>query len=169
MELHTARLTLRPIGAGDLKSTHKYSTDLDVTKYMLFLPNKTEAETLSFLMFAEGEWAKDKPDDFEFAICLYGVHIGGISLVKVDNFIYEIGWILDKAYHGNGYCTEAAKEVVRFAKTIGAIKIIAQCDSRNYSSYHVMEKLGMTRTEIGKRTYRDDRGAANEYTYVLEI
>ena len=30
-----------------------------------------------------------------------------------------------------------------------------------------MEKLGMIRTEVGERTYRDGRGTAKEYTYTL--
>ncbi len=167
VELHTARLVLRPIGRDDFKTAHKYQTDPDVTKYMLFLPDKTEVDTFNFLLFAESEWQKDKPDDYEFAICLDGAHIGGINLAHIGDDVYEMGWIIDKPYQGNGYCTEAAKELVRFAKSIGARKIIAQCDWRNYASYHVMEKLGMVRTEIGERTYRDGRGTAKEYTYTL--
>lgn len=167
VELHTARLVLRPIGRDDFKTAHKYATDPDVTKYMLFLPDKTEADTFNFLLFAESEWQKDKPDDYEFAVCLDGAHIGGINLAHIGDDVYEMGWIIDKPYQGNGYCTEAAKELVRFAKSIGARKIIAQCDWRNYASYNVMEKLGMVRTEIGERTYRDGRGTAKEYTYTL--
>ncbi len=169
VELHTARLVLRPIGSDDFKTAHKYATDPDVTKYMLFLPAKTEADTLKFLLFAESEWKKAKPDDYEFAICCDGVHIGGIDLVHIGDDVYEIGWIIDKPYQGKGFCTESAKEVVRFAQKSGAKKIIAQCDWRNHASYHVMEKLGMVRTEIGKRTYRDGRGRAKEYTYTLYI
>ncbi len=127
VELHTARLVLRPIGLNDFKTAHKYAADPDLTKYMLYLPDKTEADTLNFLLFAENEWKKINPDDFEFAICCNGAHIiGGINLAHIGNDIYEMGWIIDKPYHGNGYCTEAAKEVVLFAKSLGANKIIAQ-------------------------------------------
>ena len=49
------------------------------------------------------------------------------------------------------------------------LRPIAQCDWRNRAGYHVMEKLGMTRTAVGVRTYRDDRGTAAEYTYTLDF
>lgn len=74
VELHTARLALCPIRLGDLKTAHKYAIDPYVTKYMLFLPYKTETYTFNFLSFAESEWQKDNPDDYEFAICLDGSH-----------------------------------------------------------------------------------------------
>ena len=160
---------LRPIGRGDFETVHQYATDPDMTKYMLFLPDKSEADTFNFLSFAESEWNKVTPCDYEFAICCNGTHIGGINLAHIGDGVYEMGWIIDKPYQGNGYCTEAAKELVRFAKSIGAKKIIAQCDWRNYASYHVMDKLGMVRTETGERTYRDNRGTAKEYTYTLVL
>lgn len=165
----TARLALRQIELGDLKTAHKYASDSDVTKYMLFLPYKTETDTLNFLSFAESEWQKDNPDDYEFAICLDGTHIGRINLARIGDGVYETGWIIDKSFQGKGYCTEAAKEVVRFAQSISARKIIAQCDWRNSASCRVMQKLGMTLTETGKRTYRDGSGTATEYTYTLSF
>lgn len=169
MELRTARLVLRPIGVGDLATAHKYSSDPEVTKYMLFLPAKTQADTLEFLQFAESEWRRLTPNDFEFAICLGGTHIGGINLWRIGDDVYEMGWIIDKPHQGNGYCTEAAKSVVHFAESLGAKRIIAQCDWRNHASMRVMEKLGMTLSEVGQRTYRDDRGTAKEFTYALEL
>lgn len=168
VELRTERLVLRPIVLKDFECTHEYTTDPDVTKYMLNLPNKSESDTRNFLLFAETEWKKEHPDDYEFAIFHDGVHIGGINLALLGDGVYGMGWIINKLYQGHGYCTEAAKEMVHFAKGIGAKKIVARCDWRNCASYHVMEKIGMVRTGIGQRAYCDGRGIAHEYTYTLD-
>ena len=169
LELSTNRLTLRPLSTKDLISTHKYASDLDVTKYMIYLPNRSENETLEFLQYAEAEWSKDLPESYEFAICLNGVHIGAISVSLVENNTYELGWVLDKEYQGHGYCTEAARELMRFAKSLGAKQLIAHCDTRNVASRRVMEKLGMGLVLEQKRQYRDERGAAREYLYSMTV
>lgn len=169
LEFKTSRLTLRPLSTKDLSTTHKYATDLDVTKYMIYLPNHNVEETLEFLQWCKEEWGKNTPDDYEFAICLNGNHIGAISLSQVEGACYELGWVLQKPYHGNGYATEAARELVRFAKSLGAQKLIAHCDTRNVASRRVMEKLGMKLVLEQDRQYLDERGAAREYEYAMVL
>ena len=167
--LNTGRLTLRPLSTKDLATTHEYAADLDVTKYMIYLPNHSVQETLDFLQWCEAEWNKDQPDDYEFAICLNSKHIGAISLSQVEGTCYELGWVLQKPYHSNGYATEAAHELVRFAKSLGAQKLIAHCDTRNIASRRVMEKLGMELVLEQDRQYLDERGAAREYEYAMAL
>ena len=169
VQFNTDRLTLRPLTTRDLLTAHKYATDLDVTKYMINLPNQNIVETLEFLLWCEDEWEKDIPTDYEFAICLNDNHIGAISLSQVDDFCYELGWILDKGYQGNGYATEAARELTRFAKSLGAKKLIAHCDTRNVASRRVMEKLGMKFVLEQDRQYSDERGKAREYEYAMTL
>ena len=169
LELTTNSLTLRPLSTSDLATTHKYATDLDVTKYMIYLPNHSIEETLGFLQWCEAEWNKEQPNDYEFAICLNGKHIGAISLSQVEGTCYELGWVLDQEYHGNGYATEAARELVRFAKSLGAQKLIAHCDTRNVASRRVMEKIGMKLVREQDRQYLDERGAASEYEYAMAL
>ena len=148
-------------------TAHKYAADLDVTKYMINLPNLNIVETLEFLQWCEAQWNKDQPDDYEFAICLNGKHIGAISLSQVNGTCYELGWVLGKRYHGKGYATEAAHELVRFATSLGAQKLVAHCDTRNVASRRVMEKLGMVLVLEQDRQYSDERGAAREYEYAM--
>ena len=169
IQFNTDRLTLRPLTSRDLLTAHKYASDVDVTKYMINLPNHSIVDTLEFLLWCEDEWEKDIPTDYEFAICLNDKHIGSISLSQVDDFCYEFGWILDKDYQGNGYATEAARELTRFAKSLGANKLIAHCDTRNVASRRVMEKLGMTLVLEQERKYLDERGVACEYEFAMRI
>lgn len=170
MELITERLVLRPLALKDLQTTHEYASDKDTCKYMIFLPNKTIDETAEFLQAVERNWNAEKPMSYEFAICLDGRHIGAISIAHESKLVGEIGWILNSAYQGRGYCTEAATALVRFAKTaLKLSKIVAHCDTRNIASYRVMEKLGMRRVCESGREYFDERGIAREYEYAMDL
>ena len=167
--LNTSRLMLRPLSTNDLTTTHKYASDLNTTKYMYYLPNHNIGETLAFLHDAEMEWSKANPEFYEFAICLDGDHIGAVSLSHVEDDRYELGWIVDKHYQGHGYATEAARELVKLAKTLDAKQVIAHCDTRNIASRRVMEKIGMTFVLEQKRQYLDERGIAKEYMYSMKL
>ena len=61
MEIKTSRLILRPMSMEYLESTHKYASDQENTRYMLFLPNNTLEETIGYLGDAEEEWKKEAP------------------------------------------------------------------------------------------------------------
>jgi len=144
MLLQTPRLTLRPVTQADLSTTHTYAGDLENTRFMMFLPYADEAETAAYLADAESQWRMDAPERYEFAICLAGAHIGGITLyMQEDRSEAELGWVLHKAHWRKGYVTEAALAVMDFARSLGVRRIFACCDSENVASYRTMEKLGM--------------------------
>ncbi len=170
MEIYTKRLVLRPLSPNDLQTTHEYASDKETCKYMVFLPNKTIDETAEFLQAVERNWNAEKPLSYEFAICADGRHIGAISIALESESVGEFGWILNCAYQGRGYCTEAAKALVRFAKaTLKLDKLVAHCDTRNVASYRVMEKLGMRRICESRREYFDERGIASKYEYAMDL
>lgn len=167
-ELCTERLTLRPLTTRDLLTTHSYASDAELTKYMMHLPNRSVVDTRDFLLSAEAEWQKPRPSFYEFAVCLRGEHIGAVSLYLNDNS-GEIGWILNKSFQNNGYCIEAARRVVDFARSLKLKKLVAHCDTRNAASRRVMEKLEMKYVRAQSRKYPDERGLAEEYLYELEL
>lgn len=165
MEIRTERLMLRPLGMQDIDTCNEYAMDAENCRYMIYLPNKTSAETLAFLQSCEVGWQQDPITVFEFAITLDGRHIGAVSIAKEDCGM-EIGWILNRAYQGKGYAFEAARALMDFAiEVLDADCIVAHCDTRNAPSYRLMEKLGMRRVDEGEREYPDERGIAREYTY----
>lgn len=170
MILQTQRLLLVPQGTEYLLSTHKYASDYENTVFMMHLPNKDLNETKSFLMEVEAEWKKDKPEFYEFAILLNQEHIGGVCVyLEKEETVGELGWIIRKDYWGNGYATEAAREVMNFAiQELNVKKIIAHCDSENMNSYHVMAKLGLSLTSItsGRKNKSSDE-ERKEMTYSL--
>jgi RimJ/RimL family protein N-acetyltransferase len=169
-ELHTKRLVLRPLGAGDQDSTHQYASDVEHTRYMIFLPNKTPEDTRQFLARVEAEREKPAPAFYEFAVTVDSRHIGAVSLsLSDDRQEGEMGWILAKEAMGKGYAAEAAAALRDFALDELRIKrLTATCDSRNTPSQRLMEKLGMhLEYDDGKRQYTDERGEASECGYAL--
>jgi len=58
----------------------------------------------------------------------------------------EIGWRLARPAWGNGYATEAAREVLRFGfEEVGLDEIVSMTTPANRRSRAVMERLGMSR------------------------
>jgi dihydroorotate dehydrogenase len=90
--IKTKRLGIIPLNSSMLETTHIYATDLNVTKYMLFLPNKSIEETKSFLEYVEDCWKKNDlvvNKTFECAIIYQGEHIGAVSLY-IENEIAAV-------------------------------------------------------------------------------
>lgn len=165
MQIQTERLVLRPLGTQDLDSCNEYAMDAETTKYMLFLPNKTSAETLAFLQGCEENWNQNPVTSYEMAVTLEGRHIGAVSIV-INGEKGVIGWVLNKAYQGRGYAFEAARALMDYAmEQLGCSVIVAYCDARNQPSQRLMKKLGMQKVKEGTRTYPDERGTAPEYKY----
>ena len=110
IQIKTQRLIICPLEMKFLDSTYAYSSDLENTKYMLFLPVDSRKEAVEFLRSSEEEWQKENPLFFEFAMLKDGIHIGGCSLYLCDDRdTGELGWIVDKKYWRCGYASEAAR------------------------------------------------------------
>lgn len=167
-EIKTARLLLRPLDISDLNTVHEYASDDENTRYMIRLPNRTLAETAEFLTRVTEEWQKDEPTFYEFAVVLNGLQIGAVSVYSDEQKeTGELGWILNKRFHGMGYATEAALAIKDFAlNTLYFKKLIAHCDYRNAPSARVMEKIGLKlESDDGVRAYSKRNETARELTY----
>lgn len=172
LEIKTKQLVLRPLGMEDLNVVHEYASDMETTKYMINLPNKTLAETKAFLKVVSQEWQKEAPDFYEFAIVLNKQQIGAISLyLSEDHKEGELGWILNKNYWGKGYTTEAAVALKDYAiNVLGVTRLIAHCDASNIASYRVMEKIGLTlESSDGTRKNKSAAEETKELMYGLSI
>ena len=84
-----------------------------------------------------------------FAITLRkeGLLVGCIGLtISREHVRAELGYWIGKPYWGNGYCTEAARAMVRFGfEELGLKRIHAIHFRRNPASGRVMSKIGMAR------------------------
>lgn len=172
MEIKTERLLLCPLGERYLDSTFAYAGDPQTATMMVHQPHDSLDETLKFLQAIDREWAKEKPEFYEFAVLLDGVHIGGVSLyLSEDGTHGELGWIINRKYQHKGYAFEAARALVeRFSQGMGIACFVAHCDGENHASRRLMEKLGMRQVSFcGGRRNRGSDEERTEYMYELEV
>lgn len=63
---------------------------------------------------------------------------------RAEGTLAAIGWLLDPAYAGQGYATEAAAEMLRICfEELGLRRVVAGAFADNAASLRVMEKIGM--------------------------
>lgn len=169
--INTKRLILEPLGTKHLKTVHAYASDIENTRYMVHLPNKSIEETMEFLQKADREWMSDTPSFYEFAILYKDQQIGAVSIYLNENLSGELGWIINKEYWKQGIAYEASKALLDYAiKELKIKHFIAHCDAENIASYKIMEKLGMSRTSThGGRKNKASDEERMEYQYELYI
>ncbi len=69
-----------------------------------------------------------------------------------------LGWLLDPAYTGRGYATEAARELLRICfEDLGVRRVVAGAFADNTASQRIMERIGMRieNRAIGASLHRD--------------
>ena len=149
-ELQTERLILRQWHKHDLVPFAEINKDSDVMKY--YPSTLTESESNLFakkleMLISErgwGFWAVALKSNSQF-IGFVGLHKPEADLPFTP--CTEIGWRLSKKYWGNGYATEAASIVLKFAFDKLQLKEVASYTSPlNIKSKSVMERLNMVNT-----------------------
>ncbi|PMB53256.1 GNAT family N-acetyltransferase [Fischerella thermalis CCMEE 5201] len=145
--LQTQRLTLRPFCVADAGDVQHLAGAREIAAMTLIIPHPYE-DGMAL------EWIKTHPiafsegKDVNFAIALNntGKLCGAIGLgVNQEHNHAELGYWIGKSFWGKGYCTEAAKAVLRYGfEKLGLHRICASHFSHNPASGRVMQKIGMT-------------------------
>jgi ribosomal-protein-alanine N-acetyltransferase len=153
--LESARLRLRPFASADADALFALHSNAHVLRYWDSPPWSEPARADRFLaacesMAQEGTGARlaiDRISDNAF--------VGWCSLTRwnPDYRSASMGYCLDEVAWGQGYATEAARAVLRWAfTTLDLNRVQAETDTRNEASAHVLEKLGFVR----EGTLRED-------------
>ncbi|GAB2834801.1 GNAT family N-acetyltransferase [Lentzea nigeriaca] len=153
--LHTDRLRLRPFTEADADALFALHSKAHVLRYWDSPPWGDRARAERFVVTCrqladEGTGARlaiDRVSD--------GAFIGWCSFARwnPDFRSAGLGYILDDAAWGQGYATEAAHAVLRWAyETLDLNRVQAEVDTRNAASARVLEKLGFLR----EGTMRED-------------
>jgi RimJ/RimL family protein N-acetyltransferase len=171
--LRTERLTLRAADADDAEATFDYRRLEEVGEWISDRPSDVESYRATFL---------DPPRLAAAVIIeLDGVTIGDFMLRVQDawaqaevaeqarNRQAELGWVLDPAYTGRGYATEAVLEMLRFCfEDLGIHRVVANCFADNTASWRLMERIGMRREAHTVRESLHRSGQwLDGYTYAL--
>jgi RimJ/RimL family protein N-acetyltransferase len=150
----TERLSLRPAEQRDATVTFAFRTLPDVAHWLTRHSRDLEAWEAGF--------ADRMPDSL--VVEKDGVVIGDLMLRVGDPWSQaevleqaagtqaEIGYVLDPAYVGQGYATEAVREALRICfEELGLRRVVAQCFADNVPSWRLMERVGMRREQHSKQ------------------
>ena len=148
--VHTERLTLRAATAQDVEATFAYRRLEPVARWLTQLPTGLETYRATFTDPARLANA--------VTVQLDGRVIGDFMLKVEDAWAQvevadqardrqaELGWVLDPAFTGHGYATEAARGLLRVCfEDLGIHRVVAGCFVDNDASWHLMERIGMRR------------------------
>jgi len=140
--LETARLKLRPYSEADIAELLPLIGTREVAATTLRIAHPyTEQDARAFFALAQD------PDKLWLAITLRadGRQIGGIGLrLEPQHQHGELGYWLGAPYWGQGYATEAAREMLRYGfEELGLHRIFASHFKHNPASGRILKKLGM--------------------------
>ena len=142
----TERLVLRPFSFDDAERVMQLAGAREIAENTATMPHPYE-EGMAEEWIRTHEELYAKGEGVHFAVCLKSTHelIGAMGMViNSDHDRGELGYWIGIPYWNLGYCTEAARAVIKFGfevlklNRIGAIHF-----SRNPASGRVMEKIGM--------------------------
>ena len=142
--LDTARLKMRPYTEADIPELLPLIGTREVAATTLRIAHPyTEQDARDFLALAQ------EPGKIWLAITLRsdgdGRQIGGIGLRVDDQHQHaELGYWLGVPYWGQGYATEAAREMLRYGfEELALHRIFASHFKHNPASGKILRKLGM--------------------------
>lgn len=141
--LETRRLFLRRFQTEDWKDLHEYLSKDDVVKYEpygVYTEDECKQEAIE---------RSDNPSFW--AVCLKESNkvIGNVYFQQQEpeEFLtWEIGYVFNPEYFGQGYATESCTVVMNYAfKELNARRIVAMCNPKNTASWRLLERLNMRR------------------------
>jgi RimJ/RimL family protein N-acetyltransferase len=151
---HTDRLTLRPVTPVDFEALWQIRRQESVGRWM----TSSSSDRDGFVEMMAGADRMAKTLVIERAAPGGPRVIGDLMLAPEDAWAQsevaalargvqaEIGWCLDPAVEGNGYATEAVRELIRLAfEELGLRRLTALCFAANEASWRLMERVGMRR------------------------
>ena len=154
--VRTERLTLRPARGADAEATWRFRRQASVGRWLTAVPDALPDYRATF----------EEPDRLATTLIVEreGQLIGDLMLRIEDAWAQaevadqargvqaELGWVLDPVHTGQGYGTEAVRELLRLCfDELGVRRVVATCFSDNEASWRLMERLGMRREQHAVR------------------
>lgn len=146
--LRTHRLILRPFRPEDGPEVQRLAGHEDIASTTANIPHPYGDGVAETWIATHAErFAHDESAIFAITLASTGVLMGSIGLeIRRDHRRAELGYWIGVPYWNQGYVTEAAWEVLRFAfEDLLLERVFAIHFTRNPASGRVMEKIGMKR------------------------
>ncbi|SFC35954.1 ribosomal-protein-alanine N-acetyltransferase [Alkalibacterium subtropicum] len=144
--IETERLELRPVSLDDKEDMYEYASDKE-TAYFVFDQHRSLEMTEEAIIV---HFMRDPLGKFGIVLKGTGKLIGTIDLrVKDENHRAILGYVLNKAFQGKGYMTEAGEALLDYAFNVLNLDCVAALhDERNEASGRVMRRLGMQKEGV---------------------
>jgi [ribosomal protein S5]-alanine N-acetyltransferase len=145
--LRTDRLVLRAFALEDAADVQRLAGEWEVARMMLHVPHPYE-DGMAEAWIRTHHPAFEAGERLTFAVVLReeGTLVGSVTAhLNSRDENAEVGYWIGKPYWGQGYCTEAARELVRYGfEELGLHRIHSNHFGSNVASGRVMQKVGMT-------------------------
>jgi len=141
--ISTARLLIRRFQEQDAPALHAYLSDPTIYRFEPGEPiTLEEAREMAFdRSLGSDFWAVALKDTDQLVGHLYFA-----QTMPKDLLTWELGYIFNPAFQGQGFATEASTALIRFGFEHWDIhRVVAHCNPENIASWRVMEKIGMQR------------------------
>ena len=161
MEIHTKRLFIRPFLDHDEETMLRLLTDSKI-KETYMIPDFDCMEKVLRLFKRYQELSK-APERIVGAITLDDHVIGFFNDTGIRDGYIELGYVIDPAFHNQGYMTEALTALIAYLFEHGFREVGAGAFVENPASLRVMEKSGMVRQE--KEDDIEYRGVTHHCVY----
>ena len=139
----TDRLTLKPFSIGDRDHLVEMMKNPEITATFMVpdFPNEAQFYALADKLI-ETSQIEDKVH-LEYGVYLDGHLIGFVNDCGHNDEAIELGYVIDPAFKGRGFATEAVAAVIIEIREMGFKKVIAGFFEGNIGSQKVMEKCGL--------------------------
>jgi len=150
-QLQTDRLRLRPFTLEDVLRVKELAGDKRIADVTASIPHPyREEDARGWIQTHPEKWRNKELASFAIVLRETGTIIGAISLMDMTETTGEVGYWIGVDYWGNGYATEACREVIDFGfRRLHLRKITARHLHRNPASGRVLTKSGFA--HVGSR------------------
>jgi RimJ/RimL family protein N-acetyltransferase len=146
------RLRLRRPEFSDAEAIFGYASDSEVTRYMDWPRCQTLKSIVEALSHRAKEWESGSAFNWLITLPPDDVVIGSVSCAFKGHSV-EYGYLLNRSFWGRGFATEVSKAIVEWALSEPSIwRVWATCDIDNSASSRVLEKSGLAREGILRRS-----------------
>lgn len=146
LHLETERLKLRPFSLADVADVQRLAGDRAIADTTLSIPHPyKDGDAKEWIAKHQQDVEEGKRITFAVTRKPDGILIGSISLMGIAaGHKAELGYWIGRSYWNQGFCTEACREILRYAfSDLDLFRVHGHHFSRNPASGRVMRKIGM--------------------------
>src|SRR6266436_1782831 len=149
--IESARLYVRPVSEPDLPALLEVNGDEEVTRFLPYAAWKSMSDAQAWFKRMTDLEARGSSLQFVIALKQPGIAIGTCLLFQFEeaNAQAEIGYVLGRAYWGQGYMREALAALIDCAfNRMSLRRLEAAVESQNAKSTRLLRDLGFIREGV---------------------